>query len=115
MKNRWGLWNRVAGFTGIGVAVLLLVAIPSLPNAAAFESDGNPIASQNYKLASNVAEVVTLDEFAAMIASIRDVRNEAAEGYRLDPGVVVAEIEFMREYFETGVIPDPPGEPTPIP
>jgi hypothetical protein len=56
MKNRWGLWNRVAGFTGIGVAVLLLVAIPSLPNAAAFESDGNPIASQNYRFASNVPQ-----------------------------------------------------------
>ncbi|VAV94792.1 hypothetical protein MNBD_ACTINO02-2277 [hydrothermal vent metagenome] len=62
-----------------------------------------------------VPEVITLEEFSAMIASIRDVRNEAAEGYRLDPSVVAAEIEFWTEFFETGVVPDPPGVPAPIP
>ncbi len=62
-----------------------------------------------------VPGVVTLDEFAAMIASTRDVRNEAAEGYRLDPSTVAAEIEFWTEFFETGIVPDPPGVPAPIP
>jgi len=62
-----------------------------------------------------VPEVVFLDEFAAMIASIRDVRNEAAEGYRLDPSVVAAEIEFWTEFFETGIVPDQPGVPAQIP
>ncbi len=60
-------------------------------------------------------EVVTLDEFAAMIASISDVRNEAAEGYRMDPSTVDAQIEFWTEYLETGIVPDPPGVPAPIP
>ena len=59
-----------------------------------------------------VRDFMTLDEFVAMVEGARSVRNEQWELYRSDPSVVDAEIEFMREYFETGILPEPPASDT---
>ncbi len=48
--------TRVVSLVGVGVFALALIALPRVPNAEAYETDGNPINSQTYKFGSGVPQ-----------------------------------------------------------